>query len=226
MKMLINGWFLVLLSLLNASFALAFSSGELGEKSDKYGENFSYFVTTSSIKGSVLHVDTGMAVAIINLKDRCILATAKHIVQDVSSVMVAPLNNGMISRKKIKADVIYKDRKDDVAFLSFATQAECVTPNVAIDENELIGSSAMAFKCSLDSGCYTTRGRIKDFYKIQDGRDFMVADMSIEKGFSGSGVFNNRGNLIGLVSGKDNNAAIAYLISGPRIIDAFRKSKK
>lgn len=217
--------FLGCVLLFNVSFSVA-SEQNLGGKS--YGKMFSYFVAASSKKGDVLHIKRGMAVIITKVENRCILATAKHLVQGASTVRVMPLGDSSDNSKTIKAEVVYLDSSRDVAFLSFITNDNCMTPRVVLDENILIGKSVGALKYDVRDGYQTARGQIAGFMKLSSpNSEFMVAKMSTEEGFSGGGVFDEAGSLVGLVSGRDNgkNINIAYLISGPRIMEALIKSK-
>jgi S1-C subfamily serine protease len=226
MRVIIRVIFLGCLLFFNAS--LAVSSGQnLGEKSVNT-RMFSYFVSASSIRGSVLHVDNGMAVVITKIKNKCILATVKHLVQDASSVSVMSLGNDLANPEIINADVIYMDESKDVAFLSITTDSSFVTPRVVLDENMLIEKSVSTLKYSPNKGYQTARGRITGFLKLStSNREFMIAEMSIEEGFSGGGVFDKDGNLVGMVSGRTdyNGVNLACLISGPRIVEALIKSK-
>jgi len=199
---------------------------DFGVKSLGYEESVSYSVTAlSPIKNKKMHVGEGMAVVVAMLGDKCILATAKHVVQNAESILIAPLDGRLNNRAKIEAKVVYTDGLEDVAFLSFATNYNHIAPKVILDEAILIGKSVIAFKYPSDYGYQIARGQIFDFWRLPDNKEVMVARMSTGKGFSGSGVFDANGNLAGLVSGKaaDKRVDVAYLISGPRIAAAFQR---
>ena len=223
MKMLYVG-FLVLLLLPNTSLA---SDLKQSDSSVEYKKSVSYSITASSIRSSVLHIDNGMAIALTATKDTCVLVTAKHLVQNASSVMAMPLSDGLSGQEKIKADVIYIDNTEDVAFLSIATHIKCATPPVVSNENILIGKYVTAFKHLPDGSYHTAGGHVIDFWELPNGKKFMVANMSVEDGFSGGGAFDSDGNLIGLISGRNDGGKVrlTYLVSGPRILSALIKSK-
>lgn len=216
---------LLLLGSFNVSCAMTDSRSRLGE-SLSYAEKFLYSITTYWIEGKVMHVDNGMAVVVVATEEECILATAKHLVENYPSVTVSPLNGrGQGSHVKIEAEIVYMDDLEDVAFLVFRTGYRYAAPEVILDENILIGRSVRAFKYSSSGEYKISQGEIIDFWELPDEKKFMVSKMTIEEGFSGSGVFDNAGNLVGLVSGMnaDEKFKVAYLVSGPRIMASLMR---
>lgn len=47
---------------------------------DRYEENILYSITASRMESEFLYIDKGMAVVIVVEENRCILATAKHLI--------------------------------------------------------------------------------------------------------------------------------------------------
>lgn len=216
-------WMLVFLYLIlvNALCAEASEDNIFSTESIEYAESVSYSITALSMRGHTLHVDKGMGVSMRMIGGECIVVTAKHFVENATSVMVEPLAKGSI-RGKIPAKVVYLDDSEDVAFLSFPTTHNCESPKAVLDENIIIGRPVVALKFS-DGNYKITKGRIIDFWKLSDDKKFMVAEMSIEEGFSGGGVFDDTGNFLGLISGKnmDKKFQVAYLVSSPKVIAAL-----
>ncbi|MFZ2835539.1 MAG: serine protease [Candidatus Moraniibacteriota bacterium] len=197
------------------------------EKAIAYAKKMSYFVIAESRRGSVLRVERGMAVILMKKNGRCILATAKHIIQDASFITVMPLDGDSITHKKIKADVIYVDSSEDLAFLSVEMSDKSVDTRMEMDENLLIGKPVFTYRHISDNSYKLARGRIIDVWKLPNNAEVIAVEMSIEKGFSGAGVFDDAGILVGLAIGqaRDKRFDVAYLISGPKIWAALFKSK-
>ena len=228
MKMYFLAITLFLLASFDSSYAMASNRSDFEIKSLKSEESVSYSVKVAFTKGNILHINTGVAVVIMATEDECILVTAKHLVQNVSSVRVLPLGREWDGQMEIEARVSYIDSLDDVAFLSFTTNHKYVAPNIVLDENVMIGKSVVAFKYLPGNGYQVERGHIIGFWQLLDNKKFMVAKMSIEEGFYGSGLFDDAGNLVGLVSGRnmDKRFKVAYIVSGPKIVAALRRFYK
>lgn len=180
-----------------------------------------YFLRSSRLRGSELHIRTGMAVAVGHSESGCLLMTSAHLVNDAESIGVRPWS-GEASTESCpgyeRATTVFLRQTEDFALLSVRGDMGCKAARIA-DNDPLPGEPLVTFGQPAPEKGAMTRGIVSGYWKIKDHGRIMVSDILTTGGFSGSGVFLDDQRLAGLVSGKTKDArpGFAYIIPAGRI---------
>lgn len=153
------------------------------------------------------------------------LVTNNHVIDGASKITVR-LKNG----KTYTASLIGTDSKTDIALLKIS--ASGLTPAVVGDSDKLkVGDTAVAIGNPLGQlGGTVTKGIISalDRALVIDGKTMtlMQTDAAINPGNSGGGLFNDEGELIGIVVAKSSGSDVEGLGFVIPINDAWSVAKE
>ena len=169
-------------------------------------------ITTESVATSTFfsnYVTTGAGSGVVFTSDGYIV-TNNHVIEDANTITVT-LHNGEI----YTAELIATDSKTDLAVIKI--DASDLTPAILGDSDALvIGEDAIAIGNPLgELGGTVTNGIISalDREVTVDGQkmNLLQTNAAINPGNSGGGLFNAKGELIGIVSAKSSGEDIEGL---------------
>lgn len=155
------------------------------------------------------YITNGAGSGVIILQDGYIV-TNNHVINDANRITVR-LKNG----KEYTASLVGTDSKTDVALLKI--KADGLTPAVLGDSDSLkVGDAAIAIGNPLGQlGGTVTQGIISalDRELVIDGKtmSLLQTDAAINPGNSGGGLFNDKGELIGVVVAKSSGSDVEGL---------------
>jgi serine protease Do len=147
-------------------------------------------------------VSSGSGILIL---DSGIIVTNFHIVEDATKIEVIFPDNGL----KKTANIRLKDSKNDIAVLqlndfSYASIFKQLIPFTISDANAIkVGEEVFTLGFPLGdimgSKSRLSNGRINSLYGLQDDPRLFQISNPLQPGNSGGPLFNNKGELIGLV---------------------------
>jgi S1-C subfamily serine protease len=186
----------------------------------------SFFISAPRIEKGKLYMSRGMAVAVSSEKNQCILLSNKHVIQDSKTIKATPWSGKPCQADScreesttVEAEIIAESPNVDAVLLRIEKQGGCNVSKLNNAEQE-IGKSISAFGQPLESTGAMTRGIISGFWQTEDQGLLMVSDVLTTPGYSGSGVFDEQQQVIGLISGKtrDEKKGFAYIIPVSRLL--------
>jgi len=184
-------------------------------------------ITTESVANDIWaqnYVTQGAGSGVIVTKDGYII-TCHHVISGASKITVT-LENG----KEYKAEVIGSDTENDIAVIKI--KAKGLTPATYGDSSKLeVGDQVVAIGNPLGSLSGTaTTGIISALNRNLTIEDMTLnlfqTDASINPGNSGGGMFDQAGNLIGIVEAKSTGSDIDGLGFATPINKAAKIAKK
>ena len=155
------------------------------------------------IKGNV-STGTGFVIK------RGIVATNAHVIEDelISGLEIRFPSAPQGRQGPLPAQLLYEDRKRDVAFLAVATDLPPLelAPNYAFQKGEdviVIGNPGLGDEVVLENAI--SRG-VMSSKTVIEGMNFYQMSIAINPGNSGGPVFDSRGRVIGVATLKANKA--------------------
>ena len=152
------------------------------------------------------------------------ILTNEHVIDNSSDIYVKPYN-----QKHIKAVVIATDPKLDIAILQPNSPNKLHPVQFGSSKNSKVGEVVFAIGNPLGIGHTVTKGILSAKDKTLDYNElsfehFLQTDAAINPGNSGGGLFNNRGELIGITTAvlKDSQG-LGFAIPINAIKDDFEK---
>lgn len=185
------------------TFAASSENGELAIKDiAKLTENSVVEITTESVvRGSMLgqYVYEGAGSGVIIASDGYIV-TNNHVIDSASKIMIK-LKNGDVH----EATVVGRSSESDIAVLK--VDATNLQPVVIGDSSKLVvGDTAVVVGNPLGSGATVTNGIISALDREIDLGDSIMnllqTNAAVNPGNSGGGLFNGKGELVGIVVAK------------------------
>lgn len=185
------------------TFAASNESGEFAIKDiAKLTENSVVEITTESvIRGNMLgqYVYEGAGSGVVVASDGYIV-TNNHVIESASKIMIK-LKNGDVH----EATVVGKSSESDIAVLKI--DATDLQPVVIGDSSKLVvGDTAVVVGNPLGSGATVTNGIISALDREIDLGDSVMnllqTNAAVNPGNSGGGLFNGKGELVGIVVAK------------------------
>jgi len=185
------------------TFAGAADSGELSVKDiAKLTANSVVEITTESVvRGSMLgqYVAEGAGSGVIIASDGYIV-TNNHVIENASKIMIKLKNEEIY-----EATVVGRSSESDIAVLKI--EAMGLQPAVLGDSGKLVvGDTAIVVGNPLGSGATVTDGIISAMDREIDLGDSVMnllqTNAAVNPGNSGGGLFNGKGELVGIVVAK------------------------
>ncbi len=160
------------------------------------------------------YISSGAGSGVIISKEGYII-TNNHVIDGASSISVR-LRNG----KTYSAELFATDVQTDIAIIKINPTEELVVATLGYSDTLVVGEEVIAIGNPLGSlGGTVTRGIISALERavIIDGDDMTLlqTDAAVSPGNSGGGLFNMRGELIGVVNAKyssDSAEGLAFAI--------------
>lgn len=165
-------------------------------------------INASSMSGT----SSGSGVIIGASEQLTYIVTCCHVVENFSNYVVT-LNDGT----KFSANLVGGDPETDLAVISIETTGLTMASFIENSDTLKVGSDAIAIGNPLGTlGGTVTKGIVSSTSRnitTSDGtiHNLIQTDAAINSGNSGGGLFNNQGNLIGIVSAKYAAAGIEGL---------------
>lgn len=154
-------------------------------------------------------------------RDGGYVATALHVVEASEAIKVR-LTDGRV----FEAELVAGDRATDLALLKIAIPAGTSLPKVTIASPPGLGEDVCgignAFGLDLSVTCGVVSALDVSGAGFNAVEDFVQTDAAINPGMSGGGLFDRKGNLVGLISAivtkdSDANVGVNFAVS-PRLL--------
>lgn len=129
------------------------------------------------------------------------ILTSAHKIIDISSILIR-LHDG----SSYKGDIIYSDDKLDVAFIKIETQGLLPISRIGDSDRLKKGESVFTIGCPLGLDYTITSGVISSTSRMVGRIPLIQTDVPVNKGSSGSPLFNKKGEVVGLIRGTLKNA--------------------
>lgn len=169
-------------------------------------------------------IEKGMAVAIGLNAGECILLTNHHVAGGAATIFVTPWHNYADANLRQFAEEVWSDPYSDITAIR-TDGTYCTKANLSPDY-PVLGTPIFTFGQPVTDQGLMTNGIVGAYWNIE-GRPLIASNMLVRHGFSGSGVFNQNNNLIGLVVGMpDGDNRLSFIIpacSLTPIIDALNE---
>jgi len=191
------------------TFAGSSTNGELSIKEiAKLTENSVVEITTESVvRGSMLgqFVYEGAGSGVVIAEDGYIV-TNNHVIESASKIMIKLKNEEVY-----EANVVGRSTESDIAILKI--DAKGLQPAVLGDSSKLVvGDTAVVVGNPLGSGATVTNGIISAMDREIDLGDTVMnllqTNAAVNPGNSGGGLFNGKGELVGIVVAKSKGSDI------------------
>jgi len=130
---------------------------------------------------------------IVNTKG--LVVTCAHVVKDAEKILVK-LNDG----REFEASILYQDSYQDIALLSIITTSSEEFPVAQLGDSDdlVITEPVYAIGNAFGIGQSITGGIISALNRVLDGNVLMQIDAAVNPGNSGGGLFNQRGQYVGV----------------------------
>jgi len=215
----------------------AVSSSVTNETSQKMtnhqhpGNSSFMLIATHDRKDNTVSVSHGMGVAVLSDNDRCLVLTNKHLIENTKKIRLVPWTGKpcpveSCQQEGFAARIISQSEDIDAAILEIKKTNGCNSSPLVITENKTGTALSILGQPVLGKGAMS-RGIVSGYWEIDGQGLLMVSDVLTMEGFSGSGVYDEDQNLIGLVTGKtaDKGRGFAYIIPNTRLLPFLKLNR-
>ncbi|NWH06177.1 S1 family peptidase [Desulfobacter latus] len=190
------------------------------------GQRASYFLTTAKMSDNKIRIGQGMGVAVFYRNQKLYLLTAYHMVHEARFIEVKPWSGEPGMKKSITARVEIMVPDADLSLISIPWDRGAPPPVHArlkkAETQTSIGDILYTFGQPIQNIGLMSHGIVSGYLDIDPIGYALVSNAVTTPGFSGAGVFNQHGDLVGIVSGKSTDTrttGFTYVIPVARAMD-------
>lgn len=177
----------------------------------------------TTIDKDIFTTGTGFAIS-----QKGIVVTNQHVIEDANDIEIGVPVDGIL--KYYKGEVLFEDKKNDIAILQILDsdfKELSDIPYTILNEVSAIGESVFTLGYpltnSMGENIKLTNGIISSITGYNDDQNSYQISAPINPGSSGSPLFDEKGNLIGIINAKHSKAENAnYAIKSPYLLNLMR----